>query len=93
MEQKLVTKEEFVEVLKNNNVDNNLIVNYSSLPKTIMVNKDEYILNNVIKFSDNNEYELNYYCKTKFKFLLPYTSGNLKNVLLLFLNEFKNYEL
>ena len=75
--QKLVTKEEFVELLKNNAISEILINVYSELPDSIIIDKYEYTINNLVVFDDNAEIletTLNYYCKKNYKFLFPYKS-------------------
>ena len=78
--QKLVTKEEFIELLKNNNIPEYLVNKYFELPDSIIIDKYEYNINNLVCFNDDSseilETTLNYYCKKNYKFLLPYKTEN-----------------
>ncbi len=71
---KLITKNEFVELLKNKYPVGNSIENYQTLPETITVNNDVYNINNIVNITGDkiDSVELNYYCKTCYTFLFPY---------------------
>lgn len=72
---KLVKKDELVELLKENNVKPVLVEVYSKLNDTLLVGKQEYVINNVVTFDENNnavDIQLNYYCKEKLDFLYPF---------------------
>ena len=69
---KLVTKEELVDLLKNNKTDSNLVGQYQ---ESILVGREEFKLNCLITLNGKNieTISLNYYCKSCYKFLFPYT--------------------
>lgn len=70
----LVTKNEFIKLLKNKYPLGNILQNYEDLPETITIDRDEYKINNVVTIVDDKveSVELNYYCNTGYKFLFPY---------------------
>ena len=70
----LVTKNQFIELVKNKFPVGNVLESYEALPETIVVDKEEYNLNNIVTITDDKveSVELNYYCKTCYKFLFPY---------------------
>ena len=71
----LVTKNQFIELVKNKFPVGNVLESFEALPESIIVDKEEYKLNNIITITDDKveSVELNYYCKTCYKFLFPYT--------------------
>jgi len=70
----LVTKNQFIELVKNKFPVGNVLESFEALPESIIVDKEEYKLNNIITITDDKveSVELNYYCKTCYKFLFPY---------------------
>ena len=70
----LVTKNQFVELVKNKFPVGNVLESFEALPESIVVDNEEYKLNNIITITDDKveSVELNYYCKTCYKFLFPY---------------------
>lgn len=89
---KLIKKNEFINILKNKYPVSDVVENYSKLPDSIIVDGDTYNLNNtVISDGDNIEsVELNYYCKTCYKFLFTYKIEN--NVLVAVNKLIENYK-
>jgi len=71
----LITKNEFVELLKNKYPVGNAIKSYEELPETITIDNNEYTINNVVTITNDSveSVELNYYCKAMYKFLFPYS--------------------
>lgn len=70
----LVTKNQFVELLKNKFPVANVLESYEALPESILFEGEEYKLNNIVTIIDDKveSVELNYYCKTCYRFLFPY---------------------
>ena len=73
---KLLTKNEFVALLKSKYPVNTIVTSYEDLPETIEANGTEYVINNVVETIDDTDtivsVELNYYSKDGFAFLLPF---------------------
>ena len=79
--QKLFTKTEFVELLKNNKIDSKVIDEYNLFLESILIGRENYELNNLVSLNGDkiDSVSLNYYCKSCYKFLFPYKVDNYIN--------------
>jgi len=70
------TKEEFINVLKKSNINDNLINRIKKLPLTVTYNNIDYYLNIIILWNEQNKifygFEINYYSDKNMEFLFDY---------------------
>lgn len=91
----LVTKNQFIELVKNKYPVANALESYEALPEIIVVDKEEYKLNNVVTITDDKieSVELNYYCKDCYKFLFSYkTEISVMVAINNLVKEYNNYQ-
>jgi len=90
----LITKNAFVELLKDKYPVGNVIESYEALPETIIADGIKYEINNVVDDTDNIvSLELNYYSKDGYKFLFPYrVESNMLAAVSNLVQAYKNFK-
>lgn len=69
-------KKEFIDFLKKNNTDIDIVKRFENLPETIKYNDSDYVMNIIITWHSNHgsyyNFEINYYSEEIIEYLLNY---------------------